>query len=660
MNKEIGIRTNLSFTNVVPLVFFLSLFVLICPYLYRSFNGSHLEALILVSPLSLILFVPLILLYSFLPFTFSNQNKLGLILLLPLLIPMFGDIFFRFVFQVLFLSFFIWDISLTKDKTYSARFNIFSLLVVFVYITSLFKTFFKEIDYSLLLPLLGYESDANLFEALSLSGFESFNSTIYALEFIQLWKLGEILIRKFRFDEFDKALARVFRIYVPLLPFILFFQIKNVSPIFSINQNAFWIYTERYSGTFSDPNAFGLMSGLLIILSPFVLRSDKLFYKISFPVILFLCSLWSGSRTFFLFLILGLIWFFYRALTRAGFSFIKLLVTMVSIFTALIVALFFLIQIPNSTPSLNRLKSTMDPDLVIEMLESRTIYSQLALQAVKEKPITGLGLGQFYREQERLSVLSGIDLNNWRDNANNFYLQIAAEAGIPSLLLVILSFYFVLTSRQSKGYSFKYLRGVLIIVFLSLLTGPHIHFLEVRLIIFLLIAFSFMGDTRSEEVKSFYPYICTAFIIIFALTISDCYSIANENLGAKVRGLYEIEKDEKGDLFRWTTSEANIIFCNETKLLTIRSPLIDLLESKNFHQVVKLKYQDESGEDFLEEIKIDQEIIKINLEKTNELRKNLKSVQLRVNPISLRRLAKISDPRLFGVQILWGNSQDCL
>jgi len=659
MNRNVGIITNIKFSNIVSLIFFFFLFVFICSYIYRTFSGSHLEALIFASPLSLIVFVPLAILYSILPFYFSNYNKLTLLLLFILIAPIFGELYFRFLFQLLFMSFLIWDLSHSKEIQ-SPRYNLFGILIIFVYLTSLIKTFFKEINFSLLLPLLSSESEASILEALSLSGLESFNSIIYAFEFIQLWKLGEIIIGSFQFHEFEKALARAFRIYVPILPFFLILQIKNLFPIFSLNQNAFWVFTERYSGTFSDPNAFGLMSGVLIILSPFVLRSDKIFYKISFPVILFLCSLWSGSRTFFLFLILGLILFFYRALRRKGFSFIKLLATIVSIITALIIALFFLIQIPTSTPSLNRLKSTMDPDLVIEMLESRTIYSQLALQAVKENPITGLGLGQFYREQERLSVLSGIDLNNWRDNANNFYLQIAAEAGVPSLLLVIFSFYIVLSPRKCSDNSIRYLHGVLFILFLSLLTGPHIHFLEVRLIIFLLIVFSLMEKTTSEEVKPFYPYICTAFIIIFALTINDCYSIANENLGAKVRGLYEIEKDEKGDLFRWTTSQANFTLCEGNNGFIIRSPLHELLESKNLHQVVIIKYQDVNGENFSERIKIEQRISEINLGGTNGVSVDRKNVSLSVNTISLRRLAGISDPRLLGVQILWGNSHDCL
>src|SRR5690606_28521018 len=155
------------------------------------------------------------------------QNKLVFFIILPLLIPMFGELYLRFIFQVLFLSLLIWDISHTKDKTHSPPYNLFSFLLILVYLTSLFKTFFKEINYSLLLPLLGSESDANLFEALSLSGFESFNTTIYALEFIQLWKLGEIIIRRFRFIEFDKSLGKALSIYVPILPFILIFQIKN-------------------------------------------------------------------------------------------------------------------------------------------------------------------------------------------------------------------------------------------------------------------------------------------------------------------------------------------------------------------------------------------------------------------------------------------------
>jgi hypothetical protein len=248
------------------------------------------------------------------------------------------------------------------------------------------------------------------------------------------------------------------------------------------NQGAFWLSIHRYSGLYSDPNAFGVVTALLVPL--LWIQSGRAGKGVA--AVLLIGGLLSGSRT----MILGIavwgvatLWCFVLSRSQR----VMLVVGGVVLLGAI------------GEPSLNdtlrsvlpsttseRVLRTVNWDTAGEMVWNRSLYSQLAIGAWRRAPFTGVGLERFYEIQGEVASEQGRDLAGWRDNANNFYLKILAEMGAVGLVLTV-------GALLAFGWSLKKsdpINPVLLSLAVMLLTGPHLDFDEVKYLATVLLAFA--------------------------------------------------------------------------------------------------------------------------------------------------------------------------
>lgn len=463
---------------------------------------------------------------------------------------------------------------------------------------------------------------------------------------------------------------------VLLAAVVLFMQVAEVAPIFSYNRSSFWILTGRRAGTFSDPNAFGVAVSLL---APSLLVLGRGWRRVAY----FFCSLlfliagfWSGSRALWFGLSVWLLCFFIVSLRSSRSRLLRAVLSMGLLGLPLVLVCAgyppFNEKLTEhaSAPAAERLLRTLNWESAREMFASRELYWGFALRAWKEHPIVGLGLGKFYEEQQRIGEAAGVDLSTWRDNTNNFYLQVLAEQGLLGLLLVLYAFYQCACALSGRilserfGNDSKYFaaagRCVLVskcalVVFLSMLiTGPHLHFPEIRLIAAVFLAFGLANvetcyDARiPRRVQEVLLITLLCPIVFMLFTVGDFERIRNV-------GLYQKEHTDVDGFFVWTARQAKVSLCpgkEKTVPITLRALNPDL-EQRPLTVRLRLKSQRQSYTDV---------ILRDSAWKTIELQRPEEAIEPEILELvssriwSPSQLSLEGDSRWFGVMLKWPES----
>ena len=327
---------------------------------------------------------------------------------------------------------------------------------------------------------------------------------------------------------------------------ICMFQVLGVQPEFFDRRLAFWVMVQRYQGTLTDPNSFGMMVALVIpLLVDLGVRRRRVWYFLAVAA-LGIAGLWSGSRSFFL--MLGLVTLFsiftYRKLILLNFSRMRRPLIGIGIFLAavLVVAL----RVDSLPIGVQRLFETFNPSTSEGMLSSRMLYTQLALEVwARTSHVFGAGLGMFYHQQELAAAALNIDLKGWHDNANNYYLQILSEGGFVGALLFIGAIFLFVKARTHEVS----VNGAVLAAFLIvLLTGPHVNFNEVMILVCVLLGFSVrlvaLAPTRATVMTA----------LIFASTLPLFAGYAALRGVSSFDGSYGLYSEEgpENDRFRWS------------------------------------------------------------------------------------------------------------
>ena len=351
------------------------------------------------------------------------------------------------------------------------------------------------------------------------------------------------------------------------------------------NRGAFWIETGRFPGSFTDPNAFGVMAGLVVPLLFFLGEEEKrALIRIESLIVLGLAS-FSGSRTMILALGLWYLYLIYYLLLNEPLKKRTILAAVAVPIGVLIILslgepkLNRELQSHSPAPTVTRILQTINWDQAETMFESRVIYSRIALRVWEKSPWVGVGLSRFYELQEENGREIGIELNGWRDNANNFYLQVLSELGLMGLGVILFAFYLWCRAlsgdvrkraigndgewyvHPSRTVSlFRATLGVLIVL---LVTGPHTNFPEVRYFAFLIfgVCLSLLKGRDGEDVFGWR-------LLVFVVTF--CYSLlvpfiafASSRPGVRPQlriGFYGEELTE-GATAAWTSKQARIWVC---------------------------------------------------------------------------------------------------
>ena len=315
-----------------------------------------------------------------------------------------------------------------------------------------------------------------------------------------------------------------------------------------------WISSQRYNATFTDPNALGSYTVLIIpVMLIAIFYFNKWYYKFFMFVsctILFILMLSSGSRSaligilfsLFVFIVIGLIYFARKVKTFTRLKRIVSIVSIILIFVILVSSIFFVFFTDNairnkllSSGLIARASETVktfisfyEKDGFIESIKSisnyRYILWERAFQMGKDHLNSGVGIGAFIIE---------LPDYHWRynrgflqvDYAGNYYLQIFAELGLPGLFLHIFLFYLILkrsihffkTSNKKianrSNLLFVGLFNSFVTMIFVLIFGSHTNNIEVQFTFWLVIAlvllvtFIKLPFNKSNKVITFKNYI---------------------------------------------------------------------------------------------------------------------------------------------------------
>jgi O-antigen ligase len=347
-----------------------------------------------------------------------------------------------------------------------------------------------------------------------------------------------------------------------------------------------WIVAERATGTMLNGNAYGVCAAIAGAFAFAVLRgqSSRHDQVLAFVVLIVnLAGMWmTGSRTAWLCGVVAVV-----ALAVAGGISEKRLVTRAVLAGSLIVLVVIVLAASAIGPLRRLLELPDTPAAKIAELLNRYPYGPIALQMVREYPLTGVGVGAFaviapdYWHPADLGPLPF-------DNAQNWWRHQAAELGLlgafPLLALSAAVAWRALRGRVRKERREigTVSRGLLIALGFVSFVGVPTQDPVVLLWFFLLVAI-LLGALRQPDLGPLVRHSRVAWTVVGALVVVHMLMslvLARGSLAVEARairwqreyvaGAYPPEAiPESGD-FRWTRRNAHFIWPATNRRLLIR------------------------------------------------------------------------------------------
>lgn len=205
----------------------------------------------------------------------------------------------------------------------------------------------------------------------------------------------------------------------------------------SVIETSWGRYLRAY-GSFDHPNILGglMVIGLLFILySSFnneLTKKVRIFYLLSFTI-LYSSLLVSFSRS-------ALIAFFITA-PLLFFKFKKPARSLIVTYACLVILISVAIIIPYK--DLFLVRSTASGRLEQKSLTERTTYIEQAWSLIKEKPLQGVGFGNY--------TLALSDSNQYSQPVHNYWLLLWSEVGIFGLLGALIFWFYLLATTYFKN-----------------------------------------------------------------------------------------------------------------------------------------------------------------------------------------------------------------
>ena len=256
--------------------------------------------------------------------------------------------------------------------------------------------------------------------------------------------------------------------------------------------NAYWRDLGRLSGSFTDPNALGVGAALLVPVAIAALFGERTTTggrtaAVFVLVLVFPVLEASGSRSGFLLLgvaaavaVVGLV--------RARI--VPLRVVGMGLAAALLLAVTVWPFLPKGGSVaagglVSRLAASIRSGSVTGTLTQRTVFWRGAFDIIAEEPLSGCGLGGFFYE---FPVRFGTKHEPvaFSDNPTNALLDVAAECGLPALLLALAAIIPVLVrawdtalTRGRSPIGARAAGATLVGLAVASMTGGHLRFPEV-------------------------------------------------------------------------------------------------------------------------------------------------------------------------------------
>lgn len=348
---------------------------------------------------------------------------------------------------------------------------------------------------------------------------------------------------------------------------------------------------KQFYGGFSDFNAFGVFSGIMLLWATYEIRKKNILGYITFAAAL-AGGILSGSRTVYFFIlagILNLVFNFNRVKTvQERKKQPKIVITL------LILAVLLVVVFAGGTLKERLSEGFSGEESLVKKLDAvtngRVWMTLFTLETIKDHFIPGVGTGNFIFYLAYKNYLP-FQLHGEKfvyDLPLNHYLLVFAENGLLGFLFFT-SFLVFLFRRTDK----KLLLGTILF---SLLLNNFFWFPEVFLLFWILAALNHV-DKSEKEKKEILSSKHKKIGLVFFLLLFTAFNIVSFNAlhpvnwskETRIRydyGFWYPEKDKEGNEYRWTKARAGIYLAPDKNgqspeiKLVCGAPLSHLKEKK--------------------------------------------------------------------------------
>jgi hypothetical protein len=205
-----------------------------------------------------------------------------------------------------------------------------------------------------------------------------------------------------------------------------------------------------------------------------------------------------------------------------------------------------------------------------DRLKGRTELWNAAGRMVLDRPLTGIGIGRYYKDVSAYAPDSA-ELIRPQENAHNYFLQVAAELGLPGLLLLVslvtvpLGAALRLARHQAAPPVTRIIIGAaaagLLAHLLTWLTGHPLLIRDGQISFWPLVALVLLGapplavaDRRVAWPR--WAVATAACAVMVSVPFRAAAEVARVDLSRTPVGVYDVERDAEGRSFRWTGERA--------------------------------------------------------------------------------------------------------
>jgi O-antigen ligase len=351
----------------------------------------------------------------------------------------------------------------------------------------------------------------------------------------------------------------------------------------------FWLEVDpnitRVNATFSDVNAFGaFLASMAPVVAAVAALSRVPWWRVPWSlafVLTMAATVFSGSRAAWLALLAGMavyggLLLRYRLvpLSRTAEGRVARVAFAA---TATVAAAFVVLSVVATVRDVRHAQQDTYFDTVLytlnfrtpvdERLKGRATLWTAAGAMIRAEPIEGIGLGRYFKDVSSY-VGEGSQLIRPQENAHNYLLQLAAELGLPGVVLFLSVVGLAVgaglrasrdPSRTTEDRRLTLAASAGVVAFLvTCLTGHSLLLRDGQLAFWVLPACAWMGaGTADTTRRGRRVALAVAFLAIAAtLPLRTARQIERVDLSRVTEGFYAEERDTRGESFRWTGSDA--------------------------------------------------------------------------------------------------------
>lgn len=347
-------------------------------------------------------------------------------------------------------------------------------------------------------------------------------------------------------------------------------------------------YVVRINATFTDVNVLGSylasMVPLCLALATVDANRGRRQWWWVVATVVILATLFTGSRAAWLAALCGGAWWLLRTHPPSRRVVIRVAVAAFGVvLLATLVGTLRDVRPVGARSYLDMALYTVNLRVPMEdRLKGRPELWRAAAKMVVDRPLTGVGIGRYYKEVSAYATQPD-ELIRPQENAHNYFLQVAAELGVPGIVvfvaLVALPFaVWRLHQTQPGGlppspWLPAAAAGIAAHV-LTWLTGHPLLIRDGQMTFWPLVSLALLaapGDMCRRWQWRWPPIAVAASLGIVVLTgqVAADVNVARVDLSRAPLGVYDTEVDPRGQSFRWTKERASLYVPSSSRTFTL-------------------------------------------------------------------------------------------